>query len=189
MTKASQDFQICTTGTASMNIDDSGTFGSVNYSDCTIGYGDYGVTVDGSLTFSFTPSNATFSFNSVTVTSNSGMSASISGDLSCTYSAGAADCNFSFETSYGGVTYSVTHTSISGDPSSGYTVNYEMSSAAYGTIFVATTNPVTFNCSNGYPDSGSVTFTGANGFSGSIAFNSCTSYTVTVDGVSTPYTW
>jgi hypothetical protein len=186
----SPDFQICTTGSASVTLDDSGTSGTVDYKECTIGYGDYNVTFDGAVTFRITESTFIYTFDSVTVTSNFNLSASISGDLSCTFSAGADyHCSYSFNTSYAGIDYSIDNTAISGDPAGGYTVSYEMSSSTYGTISVATTSPITFNCSNGHPDSGSVIFTGVNGSSGSVTFDSCTSYTLTVDGVSNSYTW
>lgn len=159
------------------------------FTDCVYSYGGYTVTYNGTITYTATSTLFSLSYNNFSVSSNYGYSESISGSYSCTISGTTYDCSYSSSVSYGSVTYSVGSATLTGDLATGYSFSYTMSSSTYGTITVSTTSAVTFNCGNNIPDSGTISFSGANGSSGTITFNDCSSFTVTVDGVSDIYYW
>ena len=179
---------LCVTGSAGYDV--SATSGYYDYDLCTDASG---VTYDGTITYTAAyTSNTDFSY-SMTYTdfsiSSSLYSSTFSGTYSCTLSGTLVDCSFSSLTTYAGVTYDIENITITADLS-GYDFSYSMNSSSYGDITVSTSTPISFNCTgSSHPDTGSISFTGVNGSSGTITFDSCTSFTVTVDGVADTYNY
>ena len=92
----------------------------------------------------------------------------------------ASDCEMSaVYAGPDGVVYRVADVGVVGDSTSGYSVDASYCHGTHGCLTVMTDSPIVFSCSNGRPESGSISFSSTGGSSGSITFNSCTSYTVT----------
>lgn len=180
---------LCGSGSADYTVSSNGSSGTLTYTNCTYSSGGYSITYNGSMSFSYSSTSYSISYNNFTFTDSNGYSESFSGSLSCTTTASSYDCDYSTTVASGSVSYSVSNTSLTGDATSGYSASYTMTSSTYGTITVTTTSPITFNCTNGYPDSGEISFTGENGSSGSLTFDNCSSYTITINGVGTSYNW
>lgn len=135
----------------------------ISISDTTfsISYTDFRITVDGETTVL----NMTVSCNST--------------GTSCTITSDFVGAN--------GRSYRVTDTTVSGNSSTGYNVSATVFDGEHGSITVNATN-VTFNCDNGLPGTGTVTFSDGS-TTATVTFDSCSSYTLTIDGVGTTYDW
>ncbi len=105
------------------------------------------------------------------------------------------ECDASYNCSYlsdfsglDGRTYRVDVDSVYSTGSSSYSINATVYDPDYG--YVVINADVTYgSCTGGVPSSGSITYTGSGGSTGSVEFNSCDSFTVTVEGVGTTYSW
>lgn len=110
--------------------------------------------------------------------------------LDMTLSCDAYD-NCTYTTDYAGPdgrTYRVDGVTVTSTGTYSYSVTARVYDPDYG--YVTIDADVTFgSCAGGVPESGSITYTGSAGTSGSVVFNSCDSFTVTVDGVATDYNW
>jgi len=186
-----QSLGIICTGGGSYNDNISGSSssasGNITFSSCDVGDG---VIIDGSVTFRGNESNFTISYNNLTIT-GFGESNTINATITCTSTNSTFSCTTNTSiTGIDGRNYAVSNISVSGNGFSGYNVSATVTDPTHGIITINASN-VTFNCTApnaGRPGSGSVTFS-SNGKSGSVVFDSCSSYTVTVDGVATSYTW
>lgn len=156
--------------------------GTITYNnfcmDAGVGYGR--MTINGSLIFSETETrismiyrNLTVRYNGETYTMNSTYTCDTPSFTNCTLSSDYAGSD--------GSTYRMSDVSVSGDNSSGYSVNASFCHPSYGCVTIETTTPITYNCANGMPDGGAIRFTGANGSSGTISFDSCSTYSGTYD--------
>ncbi|RDH82451.1 MAG: hypothetical protein DIZ80_09165 [endosymbiont of Galathealinum brachiosum] len=161
--------------------------GSITFSQC--GVAD-GITITGVVTFSGNESNFTITYNNLSIT-GLGVTETVNASVSCSTSGSSFSCTTNTSiTGIDGRTYAVSNISVSGDEFSGYDVNATVVDPTHGSITITATD-ITFNCTGstaGRPSSGTITFT-SDGRTGSVTFNSCNSYTVTLDGVATPYTW
>ena len=183
---------LCTGGgSASSNFSSDGTNGTISFNSCDMGFGTI---VNGSVSFqgNYTSSGGSYSieYNNFTVTYN-GITETIDFSMDCTYNnQGDSSCTTS-STAMGidGRTYTVKNIDVSGDDMSGYNMTAEVVDPDYGTISVNAT-AVKFDCAAGTPSSGSITFS-AGGKTGTVTFDSCSSFTVTIDdgAVSTTYNW
>jgi len=186
-----QSLGIICTGGGSYNDNISGTqtsaSGSITFSNCDVGNG---IIIDGSVTFSGSQTSFTITYNNLTIT-GFGETNTVNATITCTSTNSSFSCSTNTSiTGIDGRTYAVSNISVSGSSFSGYNVSATVTDPTHGTISINATN-VTFNCTSpnaGRPDSGSITFS-SNGKSGTVTFDSCSSYTVTVDGVSNSYTW
>lgn len=181
---------ICTGGgNYSDNISESGSSasGSITFNSCDVGDG---VTINGSVTFSGNQNSFTISYNNLTIT-GFGETNTINATITCTNTSTSSSCTTNTSiTGIDGRTYAVSEISVSGNSFSGYNVSASVTDPTHGKITINASN-VAFNCTSpnaGRPSSGNITFS-SNGKSGSVVFDSCSSYTVTVDNVANSYTW
>ena len=176
-------------GTYSDNITagSSSASGSITFTQCSVGEG---ITITGTVTFSGNESNFTIVYNNLTITSF-GASEIVNASISCSTSGSTFSCTSN--TSISGIdgrTYAVSNISVSGNDSSGYTVNATVIDPDHGSITINATN-VLFDCSSpnaGRPSSGSITYTSGSQ-TGSVTFDSCSSYVVTFNNVADSYNW
>ena len=188
---ASNFSDICINGGLVDNFNYSTNNGSITFNNCDVGSGTI---INGTLTVtSNIGSNSgtiSIQYNNFTITYN-GITETIDFSMDCTYNnQGDSSCTTS-STAMGidGRTYTVKNIDVSGDDMSGYNMTAEVVDPDYGTISV-NANAVKFDCAAGTPSSGSITFS-AGGKTGTVTFDSCSSFTVTIDdgAVSTTYNW
>ncbi len=182
---------MCSSGSVSSDFNADYTRGSITFTNCDMGLG---AIVNGSVTFegNYTSSGGSYSieYNNFTITYN-GITETIDFSMDCTYNnQGEPSCTTS-STAMGidGRTYTVKNMEVSGNDISGYNMTAEVVDPDYGTISVNAT-AVKFDCPAGTPSTGSITFS-AGGKTGTVTFDSCSSFTVTIDdgAVSTTYNW
>ncbi|MCW9046552.1 MAG: hypothetical protein OQK46_00625 [Gammaproteobacteria bacterium] len=164
----------------------SSASGSITFNACDTGDG----VISGVVTFSGNDNSFTITYNNVTITAP-GISETLNATISCTSTNTSFDCTTTTSiTGIDGRTYSVSNVTVSGNSFSGYNVSATVVDPTHGTISINATS-ILFNCSapnEGRPSSGSITFT-SSGKSGSVVYDSCSSYTVTLDGVANSYNW
>ncbi len=171
------------------NIASGNGSGSITFNNCDIGDG---LVINGTVSFSSSNNGNTFTITYTNVTvSGFGQTETLNATVTCTTTETTFTCNTTASiTGIDGRTYSVSDVSVSGDDSSGYNVSATVVDPTHGTITINAT-AVLFDCGSpnqGRPSSGSITFSSA-GKSGSVIFDSCSSYTVTVDGVANTFNW
>lgn len=143
--------------------------------DAGEGYGR--MTINGSLIFSETETRISMTYRNLTVRYN-GETYTMNSTFTCDTS--FTNCTMSSDyTGSDGSTYRMSDVSVSGSDSAGYSVDASFCHPSYGCVTIITTSPITFNCENDMPDSGAISYTGANGSSGTISFDNCTSYSGT----------
>jgi hypothetical protein len=167
----------------------SATFSNATQTGGTIIYNNYctsGMVMSGRVDYTI-PSGGGYTFNYSNFTvSYGGESYSFNMTVSCD---AQYNCSYSEDfTGSDGRTYRVEDSSVSGTNASGYNVSATVYDEDYGYIDISASG-LTFNCSNGFPGTGTISITGGGGSSASVTFNSCTSYTVTINGVGSNYTW
>jgi len=175
-------------GTYSDNISStsSSASGSITFSQCDTGDG----IIDGVVTFSGNENNFTITYNNLTI-SGFGVTETLNATISCTSTNSSFSCTTSTSiTGIDGRSYAVSNVSVSGNSFSGYNVSASVVDPTHGSITINASS-ILFNCSApnvGRPSSGTITVT-SGGQSGSVTFDSCSSYTVTYNGVANSYTW
>ena len=153
--------------------------GTITYNNfCTDAGDSYGrMTINGSLIFSETETHISMIYRNLIVSYN-GETYTMNGTYTCNTS--FTNCTMSSDyAGSDGSTYRMSDVSVSGNNSSGYSVNASFCHPNYGCVTIETTTPITFNCANGMADGGAIRFTGANSSSGTISFDSCSSYSGT----------
>jgi len=181
---------ICTSGgTYNDDISQNNTSASgiITFTNCNIGGG---ITLEGTVTFTSNSTSFTLIYNNLTVTVIDEIQ-TINATIVCNISSQPFTCNTSTTiTGIDGRTYDVSKISVTGSTTSGFTVSATVVDPTHGIITVTAT-AVKFDCATpieGRPSSGRITFT-SNGKTGSIAFDSCSGYTVTLNGVANSYIW
>jgi len=183
---------ICPTGGSYSDNISAGTSsasGSITFVNCGI---DVNITINGSVTFTSTQTTITMVYNNFTVTTPDG-SETLTASMSCSLSnTTVTSCEITSTTVTGidNRTYIVSNAKVSGDSNSGYSVSASVTDPTHGTITISAT-AITFNCTApnaDRPSSGTVSFS-SNSKTGSVVFDSCSSYTVTLDGVADSYNW
>ena len=172
--------QICTGG-GSASVESTSAATVVTYSSCNLG----GITATGTATIVSSSSGDTF-----TITYNN-FRMTIDGEetvLNATVTCVDFECTISSEfTDSSGKSYRVDNSSIAGNDSSGYSISATVYDSEYGDIeFTATA--IKFDCSNGFPSSGSISINDGT-TTALVTFDSCSSYTVTIEGVAESFTW
>jgi hypothetical protein len=185
--------EICDAGgTATATTNDAETEGTITFSNCAMSDMEGGTLVmNGTVTYNANTSADSLNmvFN-VTVT-YIGESQSIYMTLACTnISSVSISCSMTsdFEGIDGRI-YRIEDQTVSGNEVSGFYVTMTFYDPDYGRVDVTTTQPLTYDCTEAVPGSGMLTLSGAGGSSATVSFDSCSSYTVTVDGVGTTYDW
>ena len=171
--------EICSGGSASIESTISATV--VNYNNCNVG----GVNATGTATIVSSSAGDTF-----TITYND-FRMVIDGEetvLNATINCVNLECTISSQfTDSSGKSYRVDNSSITGNDSSGYSISATVYDSEYGDIeFTATA--IKFDCSNGFPSSGSLSIDDGT-TTALVTFDSCSSYTITIDGVAESFTW
>lgn len=177
---------LCTDG-GSVSYSGDSNGGTVAFSNCNIGYG---VVVNGKAIISNSSDGSQFSFKYENYTvSVDGYTTTLNMTMSCTTdSSGFPNCNtISDFKAANGQSYRVENASVGGNSSSGYNISATVYDSTYGSVSVTSTNLV-LDCSNGLPSSGSITYTSGSE-SATVTFNSCTQFTVELDGNADIYTW
>jgi len=176
----------CTAGgSASYSGDSNG--GTLVFSNCNLGHG---VVVNGKTIISHNSDGSQYSFKYENYTvSVDGYTTTLNMTMSCTTdSSGFPNCNtISDFKAANGQSYRVENASVSGNSSSGYNISATVYDSTYGSVSVTSTNLV-LDCSNGLPSSGSITYTSGSELA-TVTFNSCSEYTVTLDGTADTYNW
>lgn len=199
------DYKACSTGDNTNTTDViTGPDGStsvdttISFTDCDLNAS--GVIVNGELLINSAYDATTFAtsfsmiFNNFTVTEQ-GVVENIDFSMQCgtvNTSTFEYDCSTtsSSVTAIDSRSYAIKTQSITGDASSGYSVSATVTDPDHGEIAIQASN-ILFNCpapDADRPSTGSIAFT-SSGKSGAISFDSCSTYSVTVDGVATSYTW
>lgn len=156
----------------------NGTSGSMSFNNfCYNVVGE--MTMNGSINFSQTATSLSISYVNFTVTFE-GQSFTINSSISCALDGSGCTISSNFTGSDGNV-YRIDNFSVVGDSTSGFNVDATVFDPTYGSVTITTTSPILFGCSGPQPSSGAISFTGTAGTSGSIIFESCTSYTYTYD--------
>lgn len=178
------DSDLCSSGSASYyyNIADDGNSGTLDYdfNNCTLSYSyTYDVTYDGTVFYEFEADNSYYYSYDLTV-SYGGETYTLKSTIYCD-----SDYNCSYEENFtsGGVSYRVSDTEVS------YSYGtYDLTARVYhedlGYITIEAENLSV--CSGGGFDSGTIEVTDSTGsVVMSVVFDSCTTMTVTYNGVAT----
>ena len=137
--------------------------------------------MNGQIQYSETSNGITIRYINFTVTMD-GRTETLNFTMTCDFSSVNGCSYVSDYVGSDGKTYRMENFSVTGSDSTGYNVSATFYHPDYGSVDITTTTPILFNCApNPQPGSGSLTFMGANGTSGSITFDSCTSYTYCYD--------
>ena len=174
--------QVCPSGgTANISDGASQTNITIVYSSCR--FDD--VTASGTAVISITDTTFSISYTNFAITVD-GETTTLNMTVSCNSSGTICTITSDF-IGENGRAYRVTDTTVSGNSSTGYNVSATVYDGEHGSITVTAT-AVTFNCDNGLPGSGTVTFSDGS-TTATVTFNSCTNYTLTIDGVANDYDW
>jgi hypothetical protein len=179
------------TVTSTENSSGTEMSGSVVYNDFCITSNGSNVVFNGTVYFSATYSDTgdlqsfRFSYQDFTYTGN-GETHTVNATFSCEYSGATLSCATDFEGT-DGRTYRTTNVTVTGD-STGYDVEATVYDPDHGYVSIVATG-ITTNCANGRIGTGNITVSDSTGDVMTITFNSCSSYTVTYNGVSNTYNW
>ena len=179
-------------GTATIDTNTAGTLAVIVYDQCS----DAGVISNGTLNVSIisagTLTTLNYSTDIFTLTF-AGEVTAFDLSASCTFDSNAPlEVNCTYSSSALGIdnrSYSISTAVVTGDETSGYTVSVSIVDPDHGSFSIATNSPVFFNCSDGKPSAGEIQFSDADGVLVTISFDSCTSFTVSYNGVSNTYNW
>lgn len=179
-------------GIAIANTNDAETQGTIAFTNCAMSDMEGGtIVMNGTVTYNADTSadNLNMVFN-VTVI-YIGESQSINMTLACSnISSASVSCTMTSDfTGIDGRVYRIEDQTVSGNEVSGFYVRMTFYDPDHGRVDVTTSQPLTYDCSEAVPGSGMLTMSGASGSSATVSFDSCISYTVTVDGVGTTYDW
>ncbi|MES9971782.1 MAG: hypothetical protein ABW092_17240 [Candidatus Thiodiazotropha sp.] len=179
-------------GSAVVNSNDAETEGTMIFSNCAINDKEGGTMVlDGDVSFIVDVSSDSMnmvydvSFSYIEETQSVYMA------LACSnISTLAISCAVSSDfQGVDGRVYRIKDLTVSGSKASGFYVDMTFYDPDHGSADVATTQPLTYGCEKGVPGSGMISMEGAGGTTAVVSFDSCSSYTVTVDGVGTTHNW
>ncbi len=185
--------EICDAGgRAIAESNDAETQGSITFTSCAMSDMQGGtVVINGSVTFSANTSADTLNMAFRVTVTYIGESQSVNMTLACNnISTPSVSCSMTSDfTGIDGRVYRIEELTVSGSESSGFYVGMRLYDPDYGWVDVTTSQPLTYDCANGMPGSGMITVNGSGGSFASASFDSCSSYTVTVDGVGSTYSW
>ncbi len=173
--------EICTDG-GSASVDGTETQSDFTFNNCSFG----GITFTGSGSATINPDGSsvivykdfTMTIGEESFTLN--LTATCDAQDNCTYSSDFVAVN--------GETYRISDTAQSGSNTSGYNISATVFDSELGKVSFTSTGML-FDCDNGYPSSGSLTITDANDNDVAVTFNSCTQYSVTLDGSAETLDW
>ncbi|WP_396588091.1 hypothetical protein [Bermanella sp. R86510] len=171
---------VCTDGgSASYEGDESNA--TVTYNNCSFD----GVTANGTAVITTTADSYRIEYKNFSITSN-GETQTLNATISC--DSNFNNCTIRSDFEENGRSYRMENSSVSGDDSSGYNVEARVYDEEHGYVDFSATGLV-FDCPNGNPSTGSISITDGQSNTAEVTFDSCSGYTVTVDGVGTSYQW
>lgn len=141
------------------------------------------ITMNGSIKFTKTATLLSISYTNFRVTFE-GESFTINSSASCNLDTLGFVTTCSISSSYtgsDGLVYRIDNFSVNGDPTFGFDIDATFYHPTHGSVTVTTTSSIMLECTGTQPSSGSISYTGAGGTSGSVAFDSCTNYTYCYD--------
>jgi hypothetical protein len=181
-------------GSAIADTNDAETVGTITFSNCGIYIDASSVmyltgTVDYTITLvSGSPDTLSMTFR-VNATYE-GLTEAINLSLNCVDLSGSPSC--SIRSDFAGIdgrVYRLTDINVTSYGTDTYYIDATVYDPDYGYFSMTTTTPLLLDCPNGVPRTGAVVISGDGTTSGTISFVSCTEYNVTIDGVSTTYSW
>jgi hypothetical protein len=179
-------------GSAVADTNDDETEGTITFNNCTINDMEGGsMVLNGAVRYSANISADTLSMVYDVTVDYIGESQAINMSLACNdISTPAISCSITsdFEGTDGKV-YRMEDITVSGSVSSGFYIGMTFYDPHHGWVDVTTTQPLTYACDKDVPGSGMFSMNGAGGTSATVSFDSCSAYTVTVNGVGTSYDW
>lgn len=184
---------ICTSGgSAIADTNDAETVGTITFANCGIDDGYGGVLVfNGTVDYTYNSGADSLSMVFHMTVSYAGDSQSINMTIACASISGSPVCTVSSD--FVGLddrTYRVTNIGVTGDAYSGFYVDATVYDPDHGYITMTTTSPILFDCpTTGVPSTGTITINGASASSATISFDSCSSFTVTINSVAEVFNW
>ncbi|MEW8555538.1 MAG: hypothetical protein AB2605_17195 [Candidatus Thiodiazotropha sp.] len=179
-------------GRADANTNADETEGTITFTNCAMSDMQGGtIVLDGIVEFSVNTGADTLSMDFNVTVSYLGESETINLTLACS-NISTASLSCSIRSDFAGIdgrVYRIDDITVSGSEASGYYVSMTLYDPDHGRVDVTTSQPLTYDCANGVPGSGMLTLNGGSGTFALVSFDSCSSYTVTVDGVGTSYDW
>ncbi len=177
---------VCQSGTADLTHNDDYSQITIVYSDCVISDVAGNYIVDGRFemhqaddgSFSMSYQNFRITYGGETYHLN--MNVECDANYNCTWTSDAQGID--------GRTYRVQGATVTSTGSNSYSVSATVYDPDYGYIEIQS-NVTYGSCAYGVPESGSITVTDGDGDTMTVVFNDCDSFTVTMDGTSTTYTW
>ncbi|MEW8507569.1 MAG: hypothetical protein AB2598_12780 [Candidatus Thiodiazotropha sp.] len=179
-------------GRAVANTNDAETEGTINFTDCAMSDMRGGTLVlDGIVEFTVNVGADTLSMVFHVTVSYIGETETIDLALDCSsISTAAVSCSMTSDfAGIDGRVYRIDDISVSGNEVSGFYINMTLYDPDHGWVVVTTGQPLTYGCANEVPGSGMLTLNGGNGSFATASFDSCSSFTITLDGVGATYNW
>lgn len=187
---AQQLLPICDPGSADLDQNNSGTEGTIEFTNCLVTGGN-GAVVNGTVNFNGTISGTTLTslnmwFINFRVT-YLGEFQTVNMTISC--SGTPLVCNvFSDFVGVDGRIYRVEITVVTNTAGTSFDVDATVFDPDHG-FFTIDASVDYNNCPGGVPETGTIVITGAAATTASVVFNDCDSFTVTHLGVPTVYFW
>ncbi|MCU7815976.1 MAG: hypothetical protein KZQ81_12420 [Candidatus Thiodiazotropha sp. (ex Rostrolucina anterorostrata)] len=185
--------EICDAGgRAVADTNEAETEGSITFTHCAMSDTEGGtVVINGTVTFSANTSGDSLNMVFRVTVTYIGESQAINMTLACSnISTSSVACSITSDfAGIDGRIYRIEDLSVSGSEISGFYVSMTFYDPDYGRVDVTTTQPLTYDCPTAVPGSGMLTLSGSSDTFATASFDSCSSYTVTVDGVGATYHW
>ena len=187
---------VCDAGVGSAIADTNfdGSEGTITFNNCGIydGIGDI-IYLTGTVSFIGTYDSfgnpSTLYMNMYLTASYGGDTSQINLTLNCVDLSGSPSCTVTSDfVGMDGRIYRLTDIAVI-PLGVGFDVSATIYDPDYGYFTMYTTAPLAFECANGAPSIGRVVISGESSTSGIIDFPDCSGFTVTIDGLSTPYAW
>lgn len=182
---------VCDSGSAIADTNDAQTEGTVTFTNCTMNDPDGSLVMNGTSQFSFNTGTDSLRMVFRMTATYIGETQAINLTLACS-SISTASVSCSVTSDFVGIdsrVYRIEDLSVSGSEISGFYVSMTFYDPDHGRVDVTTTQPLTYDCPTAVPGSGMLTLSGSSDTFATASFDSCSSYTVTVDGVGTTYNW
>ncbi|MCU7796553.1 MAG: hypothetical protein KZQ75_05435 [Candidatus Thiodiazotropha sp. (ex Myrtea spinifera)] len=174
-------------GSAIADTNDAETVGTFIFTDCAMSDGVGGVMVlNGTVDYTAAADLSSLTMVFRVTVSYVGESEFINMTIACSGSSCTVTSDF-----FGldDRVYRITGISLSGNPTSGFYISATIYDPDHGYVTMTTSSPITFGCPTGVPGTGVVVLNGAVSTLATISFDSCSAYTVTIDGVGYLFNW
>ncbi|MCU7932693.1 MAG: hypothetical protein KZQ90_17985 [Candidatus Thiodiazotropha sp. (ex Codakia rugifera)] len=185
--------EICDAGgRAVADTNEAETEGSITFTDCAMSDMEGGtVVINGTVTFNANTSGDSLNMVFRVTVTYIGESQAINMTLACSnISTSAIACSITSDfAGIDGRIYRIEDLSVNGNEISGFYVSMTFYDPDHGRVDVITTQPLTYACPTAVPGSGMLNISGSSDTFATASFDSCGSYTVSVNGVGTTYNW